>query len=576
MSLRESGTLSVSGLGEGEAEFRSWLLARLMQLSVVVGMLMLLLWIPPAISQRLYLQVGAFLGLYGLFLVLALVRSGSSTMRSYGFLLLLLSTGVSVLAQNGLVGAGRFWLILVPLLATVLIGRRGAWLWGILTAGVYGLIAWAYAQGHLVALQSQNPADLRSWLIELPVPVVVVLVVSAIIKEYRAYLALSVTEVQRGAELAHQLRLQSQNEAEQALRRAERIDQVASLSHGLARIRDREVLLQRLADGLVTTLGLYQANVFMPDSRGERLELVAAAGAQGREMVESGWTLLVGDDSLPGRVAQIGKPESMLPDRDIRFPLRSTELALPMLSEGDLLGVLSIYGSREPFSEEDVRVLGMLADQVAIMLNGLLLLEETAARAEELRNLNLQMTRSSWRSLLESERMTADVQIGALPGPEVEAVAAELLADGKAHVTELVDGDGGWLLMAPLSWRDAKLGYLAFTRLGERGKPAVRWDQDAVQFATAAAERLAGALDTVRLLSDSRRRALYQEQLARLGDSIWSSLDVESVMRNGVRELGAALDASEVVLALAPPSSTVDMSPGEEFPLQFEAGEERR
>ena len=360
-------------------------------------------------------------------------------------------------------------------------------------------------------------------------------------------------ELQTSAELAQRVQQQALEDAQRAHRQADRLDRVALLSRTLSRIRDRDALLRRLVEELVTTFGLYQANLFLVDSRGERLDLVAAAGVHGQDLVAAGWTLPVGGESLPGRVAQIGAAETAIPAGDERFPLRRAEVALPMLFGGELLGVLDIYGSRKPFAEEDVRIFRVLSDQVAATLNILRLLDETAARAQELRTLYAQMAGASWRALLEVEGVARQVEVGSVPQAALQSLAAEALVDGKPRVAELAEAPGGWLLVVPLLWRETALGYVAFTRAAQRGEAAVPWDAETLLLATMAAERLAAAFDTVRLLRDSRRKALYQEQLARVGDLIWSSLDVETIMRHGVREMGSLLDAGDVTLVLAPP-----------------------
>ena len=213
MNPRDITTSHAETLSAQETQFRDWLLARLLQFSVVAGMLLLLFWIPTAISRALYWQIAIFLGLYGFFLALAFVKTWPAAVRINGFLLIVLGSGLYILAQNGLVGAGRFWLLLVPLLATLLSGRRGLWIWSALALVGYVLIAWGYARGRLVPLQVQNPLDSGSWAIESFVPITVILVLGLTISEYRKFLSVSIAELQSNADLAQKLRLQSQEEA---------------------------------------------------------------------------------------------------------------------------------------------------------------------------------------------------------------------------------------------------------------------------------------------------------------------------------------------------------------------------
>lgn len=562
MKSRTPGAPQGNALAEQEAQFRNWLLERLLRFSVAIGMAVLFFWIPAVISRGFYWQVPILLALFGVLAALAFIKSLPPLLRINVVLLVLLLIGVYILAQNGLVGAGRLWLVLVPLLATLLLGPQGLGLWGALAVGSYAVIAWNYSRGRLLPLQAQNPSDLGSWGMEFFVPFAVTLVLGLIINEYRKFLFRSMEELQRNADLARRLQLQAQEDAQRARREATRLDQVALLARTLGRIRNREELLQRLVQELVRTFELYQANCFLVDARGERLELVVAAGAQGQALVDAGWVLPISGDSLPGRAAQLGRAETAIPAGDERFPLRRAEAALPLLFGGELLGVLGLYGSGEPFSDEDVRLFRILADQVAATLNILRLLDETAGRARELRTLYAQVASTSWRSLLDAEGGAREIQVGAAPPANIQALAAEALAEGQPRVVELAEGEGGWVLIAPLIWRETTLGYVAFTRKAQGEKLALPWDADTLLLATTAVERLASAFDTVRLLRDSRRKALYQEQLTHVADLMWSSFDVETIMRHGVGELGAALDANEVLLTLAPSPPPASVLPG--------------
>lgn len=558
-----------------ETQFRKWLLERLLVFSTIAGALLLLVWIPAVIARGFLWQIPIFIGVYVVLLALTLIKTAPSMLRMSVFLVMLLGTGTYILLQNGLVGAGRFWLLLAPLLATFLLGSRGLWLWSILALGCYAGTALAFDQGWVgPLLQVQNPIDLGSWAMEAIVPIGVLTVLGLAIVQYRRALHQSMAEVQRSVELARDLQLQAEDDAARARRQADRLDRVTGLARIIARLRDRDELLQRLVNDLVTTFGLYQVNFFLVDPRGERLTLHAAAGAQGQELVATGWSLLVGDDSLPGRVAQIGIAEATIPPADVRFPLRQAEAALPLLFGGELLGVLDIYGSRKPFAEEDMRIFRVLADQVAATLNVLRLLEETRARAQELRTLYAQVAGTSWRALLEVEGVARRHSSGVIPEAAVEALAAQALAAGAPRVAPFSGEATGWLLVVPLLWREMTLGYLAFSRLAASSEEASPWDAETLGLAAAAAERLAVAFDTVRLLRDSRRKALYQEQLARVGDLIWSSFDVETIMRHGVRELGSLLDAGEVTLHLAPPAPQVAQLPGTGPLPPLEYGEE--
>ncbi|HQF00004.1 MAG TPA: hypothetical protein PLG06_09765, partial [Anaerolineae bacterium] len=176
MKSRTPGAPLGNALAEQEAQFRNWLLERLLQFSVAIGVAVLFFWIPAVISRGFYWQVPIILILFGVLAALAFIKGLPPLLRINVVLLLLLLIGVYILAQNGLVGAGRLLLVLVPLLATLLLGPQGLGLWGALAIGSYAVIAWNYSSGRLLPLQAQNPADLGSWGMEFFVPFAVTLV----------------------------------------------------------------------------------------------------------------------------------------------------------------------------------------------------------------------------------------------------------------------------------------------------------------------------------------------------------------------------------------------------------------
>ena len=66
--------------------------------------------------------------------------------------------------------------------------------------------------------------------------------------------------------------------------------------------------------------------------------------------------------------------------------------------------------------------------------------------------------------------------------------------------------------------------------------------------AQAISERLALVLDNARLLQDSQRRAAKEQKIGDVTAKIGASINMRSVLRTAVEELGRALPGSEVVI----------------------------
>jgi signal transduction histidine kinase len=106
--------------------------------------------------------------------------------------------------------------------------------------------------------------------------------------------------------------------------------------------------------------------LYLLDPDGETLKLEAWTGASpppGREQIPVGY-------GIPGWVARSGAPLRVSDRSDrpsqVSYATRRSQLAVPLLSEGSVLGVLGVEGSNEEaFSEAHEEILGIFAAQAA-------------------------------------------------------------------------------------------------------------------------------------------------------------------------------------------------------------------
>jgi signal transduction histidine kinase/CheY-like chemotaxis protein/HPt (histidine-containing phosphotransfer) domain-containing protein len=110
----------------------------------------------------------AFGLVYLLVVILASVRRVSVSIRSYGLLAIGFATALITLARGGLAGAGREYLIALPIVALILIGARA----GITTAIIciltivgFGLLASVGALNSWL-IYTENPTSLQAWGVE--------------------------------------------------------------------------------------------------------------------------------------------------------------------------------------------------------------------------------------------------------------------------------------------------------------------------------------------------------------------------------------------------------------------------
>ena len=158
--------------------------------------------------------------------------------------------------------------------------------------------------------------------------------------------------------------------------KAKRVSHLEALNE-IARLAlknyDERGLLWEIARFVHVLLSYFNVNIFFLDDARETIELKAFAGGFGADLVE-GWRLPVGE-GICGWVAQNSEP---LLASDVRNEPRRvkgfsfednvlSELAVPIELSGRVLGVLHVESTEiNAFSHDDIIVLSMVADQIAL------------------------------------------------------------------------------------------------------------------------------------------------------------------------------------------------------------------
>ncbi|MFN2220356.1 MAG: GAF domain-containing protein, partial [Anaerolineae bacterium] len=182
------------------------------------------------------------------------------------------------------------------------------------------------------------------------------------------------------AELDEQRELLEETVAERTRDLEERAIQLAIASEvgrAAASILDLAGLSRQVVDLVRDRFDLYYAGLFLLDDTGSHAVLEAGSGEAGRTMKLQGHSLEVGGLSMVGaacarreaRIALDVGEEAARFDNPL-LPETRSEMALPLVVGDRVLGALDVQ-STEPaaFSEEDVAVLQLVADQVAVAVD---------------------------------------------------------------------------------------------------------------------------------------------------------------------------------------------------------------
>jgi GAF domain-containing protein len=135
---------------------------------------------------------------------------------------------------------------------------------------------------------------------------------------------------------------------------------------------DVDMLLEKSINLVRERFGFYHASIFLLDEQSEYAVLRESTGEAGRKLKEAGHRLAVGSKSIVGQVTatsqalivnNVSVDPTHLPNP--LLPETRSELAIPMIAAGRLLGALDVQSTREnAFNDEDVGILQILADQL--------------------------------------------------------------------------------------------------------------------------------------------------------------------------------------------------------------------
>ncbi|GIK38708.1 MAG: hypothetical protein BroJett011_25410 [Chloroflexota bacterium] len=363
---------------------------------------------------------------------------------------------------------------------------------------------------------------------------------------------------------------------ERVAARTHRLETIAALSERLTAILDFEQLLQEMVDEIKEKFDYYHAQVYTLDDPGQNLVLAAGVGEAGAQMRAKGHHIpLDAATSLVARAARTGEvvrvdnvreapdwlPNPLLPET-------YSEMAVPISSEEQVVGVLDVQQNRVAgLDEGDASLLRSLAGQVAIAVRNARLFTQTQAALDKAQTLQRLYMGETWERLI-ATRPTMDYEYrhGSLPPlAEIttpEAVAAlqqgqtvkleterKQVADGKLNATEEPAPDPSSApiaLATPLKLRDEVIGILGLHAPDSQRS----WTEDEIALVESVGEQMALAIENARLFEDTQRSAWRDQVVSETTAKVWSSAEIEEVLKTAVAQLGDKLRASEVVIRL--------------------------
>jgi GAF domain-containing protein/HAMP domain-containing protein len=330
-------------------------------------------------------------------------------------------------------------------------------------------------------------------------------------------------------------------------KRAVQLQVTAEVAQEAASIHDLNQLLTHTVNLISNRFDFYHAGIFLIDGSREYAVLVAASSEGGHRMLSRGHKLKIGQVGIVGYVAARGEPRIALDvGRDAVYfdnpdlPLTKSELALPMKAHSQVIGILDVQSVKAAaFTEEDSAILQILADQIALAIENARLLQSSEDALKELETLYRQQVEQAWEQRLENTVIAYTYDhMGVHPMPgrtdiEVSTQAQEPVYDDRT-------------LRLPIRLREITLGGLELKR--EADDPP--WSAEDIEVVETTMKQVALTLESSRLKEIERKRIKKEQLISQISAQTQSALDLDTVMKRAVLEIGQALKAEKVQIEL--------------------------
>ncbi len=490
----------------------------------------------PAIHEGSAMLVLAYTLVYGWALTITIFQRFPYWMRAGTFLALLYLAGLLSATQYASAGDVRVWWLGLGILTAVFFGARAGVAVSIFNTLSLLTLGWLMSEFIIAAptLDSYLDAtDLFPWVSTsvtfFLISVLAVVSFGVVINGLRVNL-------QKATSLTSELeqdRVQLQQRTAELERREVQIRTAAEISRAISAELDPNKIFEQVVNLVKERFGLYYVGVFMLDESQQFAILRVGSGEAGRQMVADGHKLVIGGTSMIGwaisnRQARIALDvgEDAVHFQNPYLPSTRSELALPMISEDNVLGALTVQSIRqEAFDQDDITVLQGIADSLATAISNASLFNQVQENLDEIRTLHRHYLARAWEDVVSREgEVNVNIENRHAERPRSEQPPS--------------------LIEIPLILRDQAIGSITIER------PQGPLSTEDETFIEGIALQTALALENARLVQQTERGAQFNRSVADITSKVWSSTSIDTILRTALHELGQTLGASDGVIQL--------------------------
>lgn len=533
--------------------------ARFLRTTLIIASIFGLVAIAPAIlgTQTEPIYKWIYVGVY-LTLLAVTILPAPYSIKAGTLILLIFSLGIAGLIETGIWGDARLFMLGAITLASLLFSWRTGWIFTGLAMLSYAISGWLILNGAIsITSASVVSGDIGTWLSgSASVLLIAVLVVNGI--------RLTQTEFDNAQEHYQSTFKELYNERSTLEQRVNErtvtienrtalLKAVADVGKAITSFRDLSELLQKSTYLIQENFGYYHIGIFLLDEHKEYAVLSATNSEGGRRMLEKKHQLKVGETGIVGYVTQnvkarialdVGKDAVYFDNPDL--PLTRSEMALPLVVGGQILGALDVQSTEsKAFSEEDSSTLQILAEQLAVAIQNANLFTETEKALEASRAAYSEVSREAWSKILRNQPRVGFI---ATP-PTTTQIYSETIEPSIARAYEtgdLIFGSDNLTISVPVKVRGQSIGAIRL----KKTEISEAWTQEETNLAIALSDQLSGALESARLYRESQQRGARESLVSDISARISAISNTDSIMRETVQELGQTLGNASVTFQL--------------------------
>lgn len=472
----------------------------------------------------------------------------------------------SIAVSGGIFGASYFSLVMTTVVAGILLGGRSAYIMAVINS-LTGL--------GVMLLQEQLPEPM---IPQMPITfwsslVVYVFFIAALqnasrrgfdrlldnLRSAQNKLTETNRELQKiGVNLEQSVaertaELDAANQRNE--RRAMQFEAISQVSRVISQTQSLESLLPQIAQVISQQFGFYHVGIFLLDSNNEYAVLTAANSAGGKRMLARNHKLKAGQVGIVGYVAGTGVPRIALdttadaiyfnnPD----LPETRSEMALPLLRAGkQIIGVLDVQSTEQnAFGQEDIRVLNILAEQVAIAIDNARLYEDTQKALLEAQMIYRGNIRAGWVKFVRAQQLAGvrrrSLRTNFLVEPVELPGESDVILTGRAFKKTDADQKTSSLTV-PMKLRGEIVGVMNIKADDNR-----EWNADELDIINAIIERAALSIENARLLTEAQKQVEKERAIGQISAKIGNLVNLENILQTTIQELGNTLPGTDVTI----------------------------